>query len=257
MPCSHRSRFSRSTSGHFVILPARPRSPTGSEGCHFTLPESLWEEKAGFFRSFGFSESTIAHQQYRLFERELSCSAPFEQFWRHAEDQLPAVARFAVTTGYVDVPRLVMSIRPKFARAVMSGDKRIEIRKSFSERWIDQRVCIYSSSPDQSLVGEATITSVIAAAPEDIWASYGSEVCCDRAEFDEYVKGASKLVAIRLSDVRPYERPVSLQEIRKSNGGHFFPPQSYRTIEDKDKLHSVFSIAGDMWSGPMAFPVTR
>lgn len=224
---------------------------------HFTLPESLWLEKEEFFRSFGFAESSVAHQQYRLFDRELSCSAPFDNFWKNAQDHLPAVAEFLDTTKYIDVPRLLMSIRPRFARAVIAGDKRVEIRRSFSKRWVDQRLCIYSSSPDQCLLGEATVISVIEGDPEEIWSSYNAQLCCTRAEFEEYSRGASKLVAITLGQVIRYERPLPLREIRALNDGHFSPPQSYRAVADRDNFQSVLSMAHDLCAGPLAFPTAR
>lgn len=224
---------------------------------HFTLPESLWQEKEDFFRSFGFAESNVANQQYRLFERELACSSPFETFWKHAEDQLPTVAKFLSTTGYVDVPRLLMSVRPKFARAIMAGDKKVEIRRSFSNRWVDQRLCIYSSSPDRCLLGEATIMSVVTGHPEEIWSSYSTQLSCSRGEFDSYAQGRSKLAAIILGHVIKYQRPVPLADIRALNEGHFSPPQSHRKVDEKDQFQSVLSVAHDLCTGPLALPTSR
>lgn len=161
------------------------------------------------------------------------------------------------TIKYVDVPRLLMSIRPRFARAVMAGDKHVEIRRSFSKRWVDQRLCIYSSSPDQCLLGEATVISVIEESPEEIWSSYAAQLCCTRTEFEEYSRGASKLVAITLGQVTRYERPLPLKEIRALNEGHFSPPQSYRAVADKDNFHSVLSMAHDLCTGPLVLPTAR
>lgn len=224
---------------------------------HFTLPESLWLEKEEFFRSFGFAESTVANQQYRLFDRELSCSASFRTFWEHAEDQLSVVADFLDTVGYVDVPRLLMSIRPKFARAIIAGEKEVEVRRSFSSRWTDQRLCIYSSAPDRCILGEATVISVITGSPEEIWSSYCAQLYCSRAEFDNYARGTSKLSAIRLGQVTPYKRPMPLNEIRALNEGRFSPPQSYRAVGEKDNFHSVLSVANDLCTGPLALPTLR
>src|ERR1041385_7647830 len=38
---------------------------------HFSLPESLWETKQEFFKSFGFENAEKYHTQYRTFEEEL------------------------------------------------------------------------------------------------------------------------------------------------------------------------------------------
>jgi predicted transcriptional regulator len=219
---------------------------------HFTLPESLWYERREFFRSFGFSESHKANQQYRLFDAELSCSAPFRDFWLHATEHTATIRKFLCSAGYVDVPPLVMSIKPRFARAVISGEKRVEIRRSFSSKWVDHRLCIYSSAPEQKLLGEATVLSVVSASPEEIWATFGNEIGCGRAEFNEYAHGTQKLVAITLGDVREYEQPMCLQDIRALSGGEFLPPQSHRTLGDKDNFKSVITVAQELHSGHLS-----
>lgn len=210
---------------------------------HFTLPESLWFERREFFKSFGFSESHVANQQYRLFERELSCSAPFHQFRRSAQDQLPVLKRFLSNKIYVDVPKLLMSMKPTFARAVIAREKQVEIRRAFSSRWIGERVCIYSSSPDRSLLGEATVLDVVPGNPEELWSRFGPEICCERAEFDFYAGNTSGLVAIRLGEIVKYDRAIPLSDIRDMAGNQFWPPQSYRTISEEDNFHSVLSAA--------------
>jgi predicted transcriptional regulator len=150
-----------------------------------------------------------------------------------------------------------MSIRPKFARAIIAGDKQVELRRSFSTRWVDQRLCIYSSAPDQCLLGEATVMCVVTAHPEQIWSSYRDQLGCSRSEFDNYSRGTSKLAAIVLGQVLRYEHPLPLSEIRSLNEGRFSPPQSYRAVDERDNFHSILSVAHDLCSGPLALPTTR
>src|SRR5204863_9817154 len=71
----------------FALMAAEVRQ--FASDVHFTLPESLWEEKRDFFQSFGFASASRATKQYRPFHDELSCSTPFQALWRTLTERLP------------------------------------------------------------------------------------------------------------------------------------------------------------------------
>jgi predicted transcriptional regulator/N-acetylglutamate synthase-like GNAT family acetyltransferase len=210
---------------------------------HFTLPESLWAEEEAFFSAFGFSQYHIANDQYRDHNSELFCTASFRHFWMAALEHFPHVIQELGTRANADSPALLMSIKPRFADAILKGRKVVEIRKTFSQRWINERVSLYASRPEQSLVGEARITDVKQGTPEEVWFTYGSQTGCTRQEFDCYSRGARNLFAICLSDVHPYEIPLPLSAIRAVAGKQFTPPQSYSGILAKGKGKSIMTLA--------------
>src|SRR3990170_1529253 len=98
-----------------------------AERIHFTLPESVWAAKQPFFQSFGFSDPVQSARQYRLFDNELTCSAPFGDVWRHTLDKLPKLSELFSIGSYSMNNRLLMSVKPQFAERIVSGQKRIEL----------------------------------------------------------------------------------------------------------------------------------
>jgi len=196
---------------------------------HFTLPESLWESKSGFFQSFGFAQAFESSKQYRNGDAEFVCAAPLRVVLPAALGRLPALMRKFSVGGYALGGDLLVSMKPKYAERVLSGNKIVEIRKRFSERWVGCKAVLYSSSPQQAIVGEATVRSVSSGAPEDVWSRFQSGLGCTSSEFSAYVGPAQVVSAVELDDVFPYKEPVSLSQISHLLGleEDLKPPQSY------------------------------
>lgn len=207
-----------------MTLEARPYA----REVHFTLPASLWQKKSSFFRSFGFLDARPAHIQYRLFERELRCSAPFVDVWRAAQAKLPKLLEL-FDCGE-SRRQLLMSVRPSHAERILRGEKTVEIRKRFAKKWIGHQVSLYASTPVRSLVGGAKISAVTTDNPSSIWEKFGSRIAVSKAEFDEYVGEASEVYAIALDDVFAYPSRVSMSQISDLVGQRLVPPQSYCSL---------------------------
>ena len=214
-----------------------------AEKIHFTLPESLWRQRGEFFQSFGFQSAQIADDQYRLFDQELACSAPFAAVWNSVLSKVPKLADLYAFGGFSPDNQLLMSIRPEYADRIMRKKKTVELRRKFSTRWIGHRINIYASSPVMSLVGEARIGAVAVNHPEKIWDKYHDRVGCTRAEFDGYVSGAEEIYAIELDDVRPYRASLPLTVVSHYVKEALTPPQSYFTLEKNKPWAKAVSIA--------------
>ena len=197
---------------------------------HFTLPESVWGKEKKFFTSFGFDRVVKAGHQYRLFEDELRCSAPFHRVWQSILEKLPKIARAFSVNGCPFDARMLMSIKPEHAASVLSGNKRVEVRRKFSKEWTGCRVSIYASHPRCSIVGDALMQEVILDDPERIWERFGDQVGCTREQFERYAHGARQLYAIILVDVVPYAKTLSLAEASQAVSTPLRPPQSYRSL---------------------------
>lgn len=194
---------------------------------HFTLPESLWQAKMDFFRSFGFSEATKAARQYRHGEIELMCSTPHRVAQRAAMERLPSLAAKFSISGYALGGDILMSVRPKYAEEILAGSKIVEIRKRFSQNWVGCKAVLYASRPQKALVGEATIRRVSSGSPSEIWAAFGPHIACSWREFEEYVGSYIEVKAIELTDVIPYLAPISLSQVSHLIGEDLRPPQSF------------------------------
>jgi predicted transcriptional regulator len=196
---------------------------------HFTLPESLWESKTGFFQSFGFVQAARSTRQYRDGDTELVCTAPLRTVLNATLGRLPALVRKFNVGGYALGGDLLVSMKPRYAERILSGTKIVEIRKKFSEKWVGCKAVLYSSTPQQALVGEARVRSVSSGAPEDVWARFQTGLGCTSSEFSAYVGPAQVVSAIELDDIFPYKEPISLSQISHLLGleEDLRPPQSY------------------------------
>jgi len=214
-----------------------------AKGIHFTLPESLWKEKGQFFQSFGFRSAELAEAQYRLFDRELACSAAFPAVWDSVLQKIPKLADLYAFGGFAADNQLLMSMKPEFADRIMRRKKTVELRRKFSTRWIGHRINIYASAPVMGLMGEARIAGVVVNKPEMIWDRFHDQIGCSRPEFDAYVAGTDEVYAIELDEVRPYLEGVSLGQISHLIKEHLTPPQSYFTLEKNKPWAKAVSLA--------------
>jgi predicted transcriptional regulator len=127
--------------------------------------------------------------------------------------RIPSASAKRNTSGGSDAESdLVLSVKPRWAYQILSGQKVVEIRRRFSTRWVDRSLSIYASEPERKIVGKAQIKAVVPGSPNDIWDVFGCDLACSRAEFDEYVKGCSEVFAIILENVCPYPYQVSVRE---------------------------------------------
>ena len=215
-----------------------------AEEIHFTLPESLWQSRKGFFQSFGFCDATLADTQYRLFENELKCSAPFHKVWQAVLGKLPRlINRFAVG-GFGMDSSILLSIQPRYATRILNGTKTVEVRKKFSKKWEGQRASIYASSPLQALVGEVTISQVVVGMPNEIWAAFGYGTGCTKNEFFAYASSCESVAALILEDVRPFNHEIYLHQAEYLLQEKLHPPQSYCALTpDSSWAHAIFLAA--------------
>ncbi len=216
---------------------------------HFTLPASLWDEKRAFFEGFGFAGAERSETQYRAGDVELACEAPIRSIVAHAEAKLPKLSEFFTISGRALAARLLMSVRPVFARALIEGRKRIEVRRRFSKKWEGARVALYATQPDGMLLGEVTIRRVTLAPPQRLWKEFGAYMGCTRTEFDAYVRGVSSAAAIEVEHPRPYLAPISLAEIEHWGCTAPRPPQSFVVIEPEDDWGRALALASLLHAG--------
>jgi predicted transcriptional regulator len=165
-------------------------------------------------------------------------SAPLKVVRLAALEHLPALAKKFNVSGYALGGDLLVSMKPQYAERILSGSKLVEIRRKFSERWIGCKAVLYSSSPQQALVGEATVCSITTGTPEAIWTRFHAGLGCTRDEFSAYVGQAAEVRAIELNNIFPYKQPISLSEITYLLGleADLKPPQTYCHLRlDRDQ----------------------
>lgn len=119
----------------------------------------------------------------------------------------------------------LMSIRPRYANAILAGDKKVEFRKRplSSET---RSVVIYVTSPVMAVVGEFGIEEQVLASPAELWARFEHVAGIDHDSFFAYFEGVTEAVGIMIDEVTEYDTPRALHDV--DPGG--CPPQSFKYL---------------------------
>lgn len=106
---------------------------------------------------------------------------------------------------------MLLSIKPKYAKIILEGNKLYEFRKSKPKADVD-RIIFYASSPQREVVGEATIEEILEGTPKEIWEIAKSAAGITKKFYFSYYAGKDKAIAYKLKDVVEYETPKYLSE---------------------------------------------
>jgi predicted transcriptional regulator len=122
---------------------------------------------------------------------------------------------------------VLMSIKPEYAEAILSGSKHFELRRRRPSFAPGTRIVVYSSSPDRKLLGTFEAGEVRSAAPNDLWPLVEDGAGIDRATFQSYYSGCAQAHAIEVRNPRRRSpRPL-----------RFRPPQSYLFLKPATRPH--------------------
>lgn len=127
---------------------------------------------------------------------------------------------------------IVLSLKPRFAEAILAGTKTVELRRTTPKIEVPTRALLYASTPARALLGSCIITSVNSAPLSDLWREYGSRADLPYHEFERYFKGVEVGTALTLDAQQPLPRRVPLQDLRAKPRG-FRPPQSFSYVDSK------------------------
>ena len=132
--------------------------------------------------------------------------------------------------GDIDRDRMiVLSLKPRFARDIIAGDKTVELRRVEPKIVVPTRGLIYSTSPERALVGVCIVTAVRSDRLEALWDEFGPETGLSHQEFLRYFNGVDKGAALTLTRAEPLRRKVCLADLR-SGPRRFRPPQSFAYV---------------------------
>lgn len=126
----------------------------------------------------------------------------------------------------------ILSIRPVHAHNILSGEKTVELRRKFPiENVTGKWILIYSSAPDQAIIGAAEIKNVNKLPIKELWLKHRKHICISKAEFDSYYTNVEYGFGIELQRVVKFESSIKINELKASFSFH--PPQSYRYVKGK------------------------
>lgn len=120
---------------------------------------------------------------------------------------------------------MLLSVRPRWAHALITGDKRAEFRTRYP---LDapRTVVVYATAPVKLVIGVLTVSHVDVGHADDLWVKHHSHAGLSKDEYDRYFHGrASRACAIVVDRAQQLRAPVPLSLLGVSR-----PPQSWRYL---------------------------
>jgi type I restriction enzyme S subunit len=118
---------------------------------------------------------------------------------------------------------VLLSIKPKYVRAIIEGKKRYEFRKAIFKNRSVNRIFIYSSAPVKKIMALFEIDTILEDHPVVLWGMVRDHAGIEDTEFFSYFAGRSWGYAIGISKLQEFDEPID----PKAAIPDFVPPQSY------------------------------
>ncbi|WP_419933102.1 ASCH domain-containing protein [Candidatus Poriferisodalis sp.] len=128
---------------------------------------------------------------------------------------------------------LVLSLKPRFAEAILAGTKIVEVRRVMPRITDPTLALLYASGSERALVGTCVVRSVAWYPTDELWRRHGADTALSRTEFDSYLDGRDGGVALLLERPEPLAAPIPLHTLRQAHG--FRPPQSFAYVCDAQR----------------------
>lgn len=121
---------------------------------------------------------------------------------------------------------VLLSIKPQFAYAIFTGEKKFEFRRTIFKKKSIKKVYVYASKPISLVIGEFEIDEVITENPDLLWEITKNASGISKNYFDEYFEGKEIAHAIKVSSAQEYAEPETLLDLFEI----VRPPQSFMYV---------------------------
>lgn len=118
--------------------------------------------------------------------------------------------------------RVLLSIHPEFAYAILSGHKKYEFRRVIFKRPV-QQVVLYATLPVGRVLGSFVVEDIFVDAPEHIWKKTSRFCGVSKEKFDTYFENSDRAFAIKVSHPTRFLSSQPLSRYISSNTA----PQSF------------------------------
>jgi predicted transcriptional regulator len=107
---------------------------------------------------------------------------------------------------------VLLSIKPRFADAILEGTKTFEFRRSIFRDLEVRKILIYASSPVSLVIGEFVVDGILALEPKVLWQFTAKGAGIDRQFFDDYFRGRKIGFALKVHCPKRYAKPLRLEK---------------------------------------------
>lgn len=123
---------------------------------------------------------------------------------------------------------VLLSIKPKYVRAILAGAKLYEFRKKIFKNKSVKTAFVYSSSPEKKIVARFRMGKIVEGTPDYLWEEFRDVSGLSELEFFGYFSGKENGFAIRIDDLEEFAEPVDPYSMFE----RFVPPQSFYYVEN-------------------------
>jgi len=117
---------------------------------------------------------------------------------------------------------IALSIKPVYANAILSGEKTVEFRKNGIPIEV-KTIVLYSTQPEQKIVGYFDIKCCEVAPPSELWEKYGKFGHISFDDFNSYYKGKNWGKCFLVEGVYKFKRSIPLNRCKSFSKS----PQSF------------------------------
>jgi predicted transcriptional regulator len=125
--------------------------------------------------------------------------------------------------------QLLLSIKPRYAQAILCGEKTVELRRVRPRLTVPTEALLYASTPVRAIVGTCHVIDVVEHTPGEMWSKVGQRTGITKQEFRVYFDGCKTAYGLIIANPTSIDRPVELNSLR-ANWLRFQPPQSFRYL---------------------------
>lgn len=121
--------------------------------------------------------------------------------------------------------QIVISIQPKWAGLIRSGEKTVELRRRFPRLPAGAVAYLYESTPTRAVTALLHLGIVQELPVAELWISHGKASCVDQDYFNQYFAGRDVGFGIHITRCVPLSANLPLAELRQRFA--FIAPQSW------------------------------
>lgn len=122
--------------------------------------------------------------------------------------------------------KVLLSIKPEYAKRIFDGEKKYEYRTNVFKRDVES-VIVYVTKPIGKVIGEFEIDEIIEDDPKRLWEKTKLYSGIRKKEYMSYFAKRKKGFAISIKNTLIYDIPLDLNEL---NPEIKCAPQSFRYI---------------------------
>lgn len=125
---------------------------------------------------------------------------------------------------------VLLSVKPEFASAILSGNKKYEFRRTIFKRSAVSTVVLYSNSTEKKIVGYFQVGRIHKGTPREIWKLCSRFAGIGELDFFDYFEGSSCAYAIAIRNPTKFTPAIDPRSVFDD----FVPPQSFYYLRPRE-----------------------